>query len=310
MKIFISDKKLSGGPSVFKQLLINSIKKKGYYLASDISEKVDIELGFISFKSKNAKKRILRLDGVYYQSNQVSMNLEIKESIKKADAIIYQSEFSKSMVKNMVLDTNVPDCVIYNGTDLSKIKTVIPFKKYAKTQFVMCADWRNTKRPISTVRGFCKWIKDNKIKDAKLVIIGDFSKYKNEISSQYKNNIILLGNVKNSEIFSILKSSDFMLHLCFIDSCPNSVVEGISCGLPVLCTNLGGTREIVGDYGHVINCDSFNFYPIEKVLDNISPDIVASGINNLCSKNYNNINIKNLDINTVVDKYIKFMESL
>jgi glycosyltransferase involved in cell wall biosynthesis len=310
MKIFISEKKLSGGPSVFKELLINSLKNKGYHLVSDVSEKVDIELGFISFKSKNAKKRILRLDGVYYQSHQVSMNSEIKESIKKADAIIYQSEFSKSMVKSMILDTNVPDCVIYNGTDLNKIKLSNPCKKYAKTQFVMCADWRNTKRPMSAIRGFYKWVKDNKVKDTKLVIIGDFGKYKNEILSDYKKNIVLLGNIKNSSIFPILKSSDFMLHLCFIDSCPNSVVEGISCGLPVLCTNLGGTREIVEDYGHVINCDSFNFSAIEKVSDNISPDIVSNGISILYNKNYNNISSKNLDINQVVDKYIKFMESL
>lgn len=310
MKIFISDKKLSGGPSVFRELLINSIKKRGYHLASDSSESVDIELGFISFKSKNAKKRILRLDGVYYQSHQVSMNSEIKQNIKKADAIIYQSEFSKSMVKNMVLNTSVSDCVIHNGTDLNKIKLTNTVKKHAKTQFVMCADWRNTKRPMSAVMGFCKWIKDNKIKDTKLVIIGDFSKYKNKILGEYKNSIVLLGDVKNSSIFPILKSSDFMLHLCFIDSCPNSVVEGVSCGLPVLCTNLGGTREIVGDYGHVINCDSFNFSPIEKVLDNISPEIVSNGINTLYNKNYDNINIKNLDINEVVDKYIKFMESL
>jgi glycosyltransferase involved in cell wall biosynthesis len=310
MKIFISDKKLSGGPSVFKELLKSSLKNKGYHLVLDSSEKVDIELGFISFKSKNAKKRILRLDGVYYQSHQVSMNSEIKDNIKKADAIIYQSEFSKSMVKKMVLDARVPECVIYNGTDLNKIKSASPLKKYGKTQFVMCADWRNTKRPMSAVRGFCKWIKDNKIKDTKLVVMGDFGKYKNEISSDYKNSIILLGDVKNSLIFPVLKSSDFMMHLCFIDSCPNSVVEGISCGLPVLCTNLGGTREIVGDYGHVINCDSFNFSPTEKITDNISPDIVSNGISALCSKNYNNQNSKNLDINMVVDKYIKFMESL
>ena len=63
-------------------------------------------------------------------------------------------------------------------------------------------------------------------------------------------------------------------------------------------------------YGHVINCDSFNFSPTEKITDNISPDIVSNGISALCSKNYNNQNSKNLDINMVVDKYIKFMESL
>ena len=65
------------------------------------------------------------------------------------------------------------------------------------------------------------------------------------------------------------------LHLCHIDSCPNIVIEGLCCGLNVLCSNLGGTQEIVGENGVVLRADKMwsGQYLPKTNLDNIEDDI-------------------------------------
>ena len=47
------------------------------------------------------------------------------------------------------------------------------------------------------------------------------------------------------------------MHLCLLDNCPNSVIEAIANKLPVLTSNLGGTRELLGATGAgiVSECD-------------------------------------------------------
>lgn len=310
MKIFIDDKKLSGGPLVFRDRLIKQFKKRDYIIVHDPDESCDVELGFIVLRSKKAKKKILRLDGVYYQQNQISMNEEIRRSIEKSDAVICQSEFSKNMIEKMVCKLPNQNTVIMNGIDYELIKSSPVGKKYASRQFVMCADWRNTKRPLSAIHGFNKYIKSYGDTDSKLLVIGDFTDYLEKVNKKILVNCIFVNRVENGKIYQHYKSSDYMIHLCYIDSCPNAVVEGVACGLPTLCTNLGGTSEIVGKYGIVMHCDSFNYTSIPKVSDALDPDMVALGIKKLTKLDRNPEYINRLDINITVDKYINFIETI
>jgi glycosyltransferase involved in cell wall biosynthesis len=51
---------------------------------------------------------------------------------------------------------------------------------------------------------------------------------------------------------ALYKTSDYMIHLAWLDHCPNVIVEALSQGCPVICTDSGGTKEIVKDNGIVI----------------------------------------------------------
>ena len=61
-------------------------------------------------------------------------------------------------------------------------------------------------------------------------------------------------------MYSLYKSSKYLLHLAWLDHCPNTVVEAISQGCPVICTDSGGTADLVGTNGIVIpESRAYNF---------------------------------------------------
>ena len=66
-----------------------------------------------------------------------------------------------------------------------------------------------------------------------------------------------------------------MIHLAWLDHCPNVVVEALSRGCPVICTDSGGTSELVGRNGIVIpETVRYNF----ELLDYDNPPPLGVGI--------------------------------
>jgi glycosyltransferase involved in cell wall biosynthesis len=296
MKIYIENNKLTGGPSVFKYRLINSFKNK-IKTTHNINEDFDCELAFIDVSKKHNKPILLRIDGCYTHEHNKNRNKNIIESIKKSKAIIYQSNFSKEMYEKY-LKINKENSVILNGIDYNYTNSVSEDYSVEPGSFVAVANWRDGKRPMSTIKGFLE-----ASTGTKLYVIGNIE---NKIKDK---NIVYLGNIKEDRVISVLKRTDYMIHLCHLDSCPNSVVEAIACNNNVLCTNLGGTKEIVKDNGYVLDVDSWDFTAMKKdYYDNLCPKIVAEGIYNLL-KIKKDFTRDDLDIDKVSDKYISYIKS-
>ena len=66
------------------------------------------------------------------------------------------------------------------------------------------------------------------------------------------NNIIYLGQRSHEECLEIYSQADWMIHLAWLDHCPNVVVEALSQNCPVICSDSGGTKELVKDNGIII----------------------------------------------------------
>lgn len=97
----------------------------------------------------------------------------------------------------------------------------------------------------------------------RLLIAGggkNFEKYKTE----YKNfdQIEFFGRV--TDIASILKKSDFMVVPSLIDSCPNTVLEGMNAGLAVYGSNTGGIPDLLVEDRYMFDVDSESIYSFIK----------------------------------------------
>ena len=293
-------KKFSGGPNVFRKRLANELYKvPDLRIIHNPSEKFHIELGFVRHLGAHKRPKIIRVDGCYFGRSEERRNRIYKESVQDSIHVIYQSNFSKKMVES-IMEVNKPSTTIYNGINLEDIKRIRPNSNIKPGSFVACAIWRSNKRPESMVDGF---LKANTGRH--LYIIGETKKI-NLLEKRFRKHryVHFMGKLEFEQVIAIMKSCQYLLHHTRIDSCPNAVIEGLAFGLNVLCTNLGGTREIVGKDGVVMDIDRCDLK--RKIIidngDNIPPRIVAEHIRKLM-KLATKPNRPDLSISKVAPKY-------
>jgi glycosyltransferase involved in cell wall biosynthesis len=314
IKVFIQTDRFEGGPAIFRSRLISALNKfDNIEIVTNISKKFDIELAFIRKVFKHNKPYILRVDGCYYEKSRKQSNVPLVEAIKKAQYVIFQSYFSLKLCKH-VLDLGhkiqkeaVDYSVVYNGIDLNYIDKIKPAAGIEPGSFISCAGWRPNKRPSSTIKGFLKADTGRH-----LYMVGGSGFVGSKIDKKYNSKYIhLLGEKTNEETISIMKACDYQMHLCHIDSCPNSVVEGLTCGLNVLCTNLGGTPELVKDNGIILDVDQFwdkQYLNVDN-LDNLSSRAIADGVKRII-KSKKKIDPSFFDIGKVAVKYKNIIENI
>lgn len=83
----------------------------------------------------------------------------------------------------------------------------------------------------------------------KILFIGD-GPHRNELenlstSLGIKENIIFLGERK--DVIELLKIMDIFIMTSLIEGISNTILEAMSCGLPIITTNVGGNSEVVLD---------------------------------------------------------------
>tara|TARA_B100000614_G_scaffold262915_1_gene301227 strand:- start:44763 stop:45674 length:912 start_codon:yes stop_codon:yes gene_type:complete len=299
MRVWIDNKrgKLRGA-SIFMTQLEKGLTDLGCTITN---RRPNIALCPVYGKNPHQCKTVYRIDGMYYDTERDKMNKGIKKNIQFGDGIVFQSNFSKEMCTRMLKCQARQSAVIANGMDQSVFAGMK--KDYSgELVFVSAAHWRPNKRPGTIAHAFLESGLDN----ARLVFIGDV-----EPRKQVKHAKIQYAGTKNrKDIIELYKQAHYMIHICHIDSCPNSVVEGLSAGLPVVCNNIGGTPELVGSSGIIANIEpkfDFRFLRNMKQIPKVNRAELAKQIRELT-------NIKepvrrpDLDISHTAKQYKAFFE--
>lgn len=303
------DRNLSGsrGLQRFGSLLLDKLREYGVKVVGK-GQKSDIHFLIINGDRKQGAKNVVRLDGVYYDVKRLKMNNSIRSTMKKMDGVIYQSKWCKLFVETMLKVRPKCSTVIYNGTDQSKFKKArleedLGFDKL----FVVCAHWRINKRLKSIMRSFLQ-AREESDQNLGLFVVGEADHY------EANDGVLYYDLVKNDRLYGIYKSADYMCHICHLDACPNAVVEGLSAGLPVLCNNIGGTPEIVGDDGIILELDKpFNFKAIKNMAvvgpKSVNNALLTQGMLDMTNRDWS-VSRPDLDISVSARKYYEFFKSL
>ncbi|REL31140.1 glycosyltransferase family 4 protein [Thalassotalea euphylliae] len=89
--------------------------------------------------------------------------------------------------------------------------------------------------------------------DAELKVAGtgpELSNLKTLVASLgLAENVAFVGRLAPDEVSALYKSADLMLNTSVVDNSPNSLIESLACGTPVVSTNVGGIPKLVTD-GH------------------------------------------------------------
>lgn len=224
---------------------------------------------------------ILRLDGLYFDKhnpNCDSLNKPIFDCYKAFDKIVFQSDFSKKVYEKFtgIVKDNY---VIRNGVPSIFHPRATPFlpepkaKKYEKV-CVTSASWRRHKRLEELIEAF----KSPKLSHVCLMVLGG-STY--NTSSGIPDNVFMLKKYHHEELPSIYASADAMLLISWLDSCPNTVVEALACGVPVMCSHNGGTPELIKGSGVILQLEEDYNYGDKVSLylpPKIDTDVVVEGV--------------------------------
>jgi glycosyltransferase involved in cell wall biosynthesis len=207
---------------------------KGYFI-SDNPKSCDVQLSLVRIEKNNNLPTVLRIDGIYYDldTDYKKRNLALSTSNSVADAVIYQSDYSEKLCQRFLnpRKTGAIFKVVYNGTDPNWCGER---KSHAGINVVVISKWRRLKRLKEIIDLFLDFVKV--VPDSTLHIVGKLHDNK----PVKHNKIVYYGMVSREVVGSILNIADLSLHLCKRDSCPNSVVETIAAGVPVITTNKGG----------------------------------------------------------------------
>ena len=316
MKVFIenSDKNIDllKGKSLFCGRLADALRLEGIEVTGNLDSKADISLNIIRIKHFKSAKKILRLDNVWHDTGKPwrRKNKSIKEAVKQADGIVYQSEFARRMCDTFLGEPSCPSTVIFNGSDPSYYKNVIPIEENFRYVILAFSKWRPHKRLRDIIKSFL--LAD--IEDSLLVISGDMNRsdLTNSEITEYFNlpNIRWTGMITQNILASYLKIAKASIHLCWFDACPNSVVEAIVAGVPVITNNVGGTWEIVGPSGgYVLTLDKpYDYEPVDLYHPpKVNLGIIAEAIRD-CIKKQPKITCDHVHIRNVAKQYYDFME--
>ena len=255
-KLFIPfrDRNTIGGPTTFMANLRGYLDRRGFpytrnpLFASGIFFPVAFNRRVIRLIRFFGGKVIQRLDGIYYPSKHgdgyVLKNQAIKDIYSGlADFVVFQSEYSRKQCFAMLGEKGAGEYgIIVNGANLDIFH---PDEKEisAPKKFILATtgNFRNIDMLEPIIKALDELVGEF---DFEFWVIGPISNPALEgcLAREYVRH---LGPKDKGEVAALLRESDIFIYSHLNPPCPNSVIEAISSGLPVVGFDSGSMSELL-----------------------------------------------------------------
>ena len=169
--------------------------------------------------------------------------------------LFFQSETGNLNVEQIELILNILplDITLVDENDKVVYFSNPKDRFFPRSPAIIGRDVKNCHPPESVhiVEEIVKAMADPRLNNVELIILNGASYFKKE--GRISHNIIAHKKYPADQLAQWYRSADAMVHIAWIDNCPNTVVESLSCGIPVLSTHNGGTHELVKNNGKIIS---------------------------------------------------------
>lgn len=323
MRIGFPNTRPSEGPKIFLRRLRRSIVSQGLARTSSFLWPFhDISLFNSVARPNYGHPYVVRVDNIFIDQKETcgcneALNRPIFRAITESRGVIFQSQFNRILVNRHMGSPTAPQCVIPNGVDLDEfsargpnLRSQLNVPSDARV-LMTSASWRPHKRLSSIVDMFR--MLSLKRKDIYLVVLGGGVP---DESALRHPRIIYADHVNPSLLPAWYRSADLFVFLSWLDSCPNTVIEAIACGVPVVCSNQGGTPEIIQrtHAGIISNADQTYSFGLVDLYSPPQPNLkaVLEAVNAVL-KNLpeyrSRIEFAAVDINQTAHQYVQFLKN-
>ncbi len=280
-----------GGVTSFRLKFENGLRARGVDVTNDPSQEADVILVLAGtrhllplWRARRRGTRIVqRLDGINWlhrvrwmgprytiRAMYGNMNLSFIRR-RFVDHVIYQSQFIKGWWEDWYRPARVPASVIINGVDLSRYTPNGLHERPSGHYRLLVVEGSlaggqnyGIFNAVSLANMLAKKFR------MELMIVGRVDgRTKNKLKQQSAFRIQFMDTVQREHIPWLMRSSHALFSAEVNPPCPNSVIESLACGLPVIGFDTGSLSEIVrGDAGRLVPYGA-NEWKLQK------PDIAA-----------------------------------
>ena len=265
------------GVASFRLKFEDGLRSRGVDVTHNLTEPSDVVLVLAGTRHllplwtarSHGQRIVQRLDGINWVHKKRNTGLKhylraeygnfILSFIRSriATNIIYQSEFSRTWWEDWYGKTRVSSSVIHNGVDLNVYSAGhdnIPSHPPYKLLLVEGSLGGGYEMGLDNAIRLTEILQQKHNLQVELMVVGKITdEHKTQVASKTNIPINWMGSVPRDRIPEIDRSAHLLFSADLNAACPNSVVEALACGLPVLSFDTGALKGLVpGDSGRVV----------------------------------------------------------
>jgi glycosyltransferase involved in cell wall biosynthesis len=277
-----------GGPASFRARLVQGLQARGVRVVSNPADSAVTSMLVIGGTSRlndlwQARRRgvriVQRLNGMNWIHRRrftgvrhflrSEWNNFILSTIRRsyADRIVYQSNFARSWWQTVYGGVRPSGSVIYNGVDLQVYHPQGSGQPPEDRYRVLLVEGRlggGNEMGLENAVQLVRQLHSTMPLPVELMVIGDVPPRLREVYQRQDSGWIRWeGVVKREQVADFDRSAHVLFSADLNAACPNSVIEALACGLPVVAYATGSLPELItGDAGQVVPWGS-NFWKLE-----------------------------------------------
>lgn len=231
-------------------------------------------------------KELIRYGFSWMSIKLILLRLFQLRSFNKSDGLIFLTDYAKNSVLPRITNKSLNLTIIPHGIDdrfFLEPRESLSIENYSnanpfKILYVSLIDVY--KHQVNVVKAIKSLILSGF--PLQLLLVGsaykpELDRLKKEMSSESEN-IKYLGAIDYTKLHEIYKTSNMNLFASSCENMPNTLLEGMASGLPVICSNLGPMPEILGNTGLYFNPEN-----VSEIADSIKTMILNPKLRNQLS---------------------------
>ncbi len=278
-----------GGPSSFQAKLISGLAELGISAHHDPrragTQAILVigsthHLGDLFYAKRHHIRIVQRLDGMNWLHKRRNtgwqhflrserMNLQLS-FIRRwlADEIVYQSNFTRDWWNTVYGSLRKPSCVIYNGvnTDVFSPKGKgNPPTDFLRLLVVEGSFKGGHERDLFNAVDAANRLSAKLDRKVELLVAGNApQEMRKQVVCSHKATVRWMGLVPHKDIPELDRSAHLLFPAEINAACPNSVVEALASGLPVVSYATGSLPELIGEEGGAVVPYGNNYWRLEE----------------------------------------------